>query len=184
MSWQVAIMAASTAFTALSSYQAQKTQAAYGAAGAAVKAQQAADAANMAKLQGAQQEVDRVRKYLEADAFNKNSARYDIGKSPSFLALEKANKQILDTDLGRIRLQAMENERRFLLTGASAEIEGAAFRTMGKNAWVTGVGKLLSGASNIAATTYKPTPSLDATASLDAQNWATNRAAGWDSPVG
>ena len=147
MSWQMALMAASTAFQAASQYSAARAQAKFGAAQAELQKTQAIDNANAAKLQGAQQEVERRREFMAMSAFNKNKARYDYTSSMSFLALERDNQGRLKDAVSRIQLQALEGQRKFLLT---AEVEGQAFRHMGKTAWMGATATLLKGGSKMA----------------------------------
>ena len=150
MSWQMAVMAVSTAFQAVQQYSAAKAQAKFGRAQAELQKTQAIDNANMAKLEGAQQEVERRREFEQMEAYNRNRARYDIRSSASFLALERDNQARLKDAVSRIQLQALEGQRRFLLTAHSAEIEGQAFRHMGKSAWMGATGTLLKGGSKMA----------------------------------
>jgi len=160
MSWQMALMAASTAFQAVSQYSATRTQAKFGAAQAELQKTQAIDNANAAKLQGAQQEIERRREFLAMSEFNKNKAKYNIESSASFLALRRDNKARLEDSVRRIRLQALEGERRFLLTAHSAEVEGQAFRHMGQTAWMGATATLLKGGAKMSM--LRPAGSLSA----------------------
>jgi len=150
MSWQMALMAASTAFSAASQYSATRAQAKFGAAQAELQKTQAIDNANAAKLQGAQQEIERRREFLVMSEFNKNKAKYNIESSASFLALRRDNKARLEDSVRRIQLQALEGQRRFLLTAHSAEVEGQAFRHMGQTAWMGATATLLKGGTKMA----------------------------------
>ena len=150
MSWQMALMAASTAFQAVSQYSATRTQAKFGAAQAELQKTQAIDNANAAKLQGAQQEIERRREFLVMSEFNKNKAKYNIESSASFLALRRDNKARLEDSVRRIQLQALEGQRKFLLTAHSAQVEGQAFRHMGQTAWMGPTATLLKGGAKMA----------------------------------
>lgn len=150
MSWQMALMAASTAFSAAQTYAQQKAQAKFGRAQAEIKRVQAIDNANAAKLQAAQQEVERRREFEEIRSYNLNQSKYDILSSPSFLALQTDNEGRLKDDITRIQLQALEQSRRFLLTAHSADVEGEAFRYMGKTAWMGATATLLKGGAKMA----------------------------------
>ena len=149
MSWPQVAIIASTAFSAIQTYKSQKAESAFGMAQANIARTAALDKANMAKIQGAQQEVARLRDYQETRSYNLNQQSTDI-MGPSFLALQEDNKKIRDESLSRIQLQSLASQRSSLLGAYSAEVEGQAYRYMGSQAAFAAGGKLLKGGTQLA----------------------------------
>ncbi len=147
MSWPIVAVAASTAFSAIQQYKSQKAAAAFGQAEAELEAMVAKDNAARAKLQGEQQEVNRMREFEEARNYNLNVTQVDVYGQGSFLALKKRNLQTKDDDISRIKFQALANQRNFLLGAHAANIKKDSIRYMGSQAAFAAGGTLLKGAA-------------------------------------
>mgnify|MGYP003639963966 CR=1 FL=1 len=157
MSWPIVATIASTAFSAVQQYKSQKAMAAFGQAEAELESMVAKDNAAMAKLQGAEQELDRMREFEEARNYNLNISQVD-------LALKKQNLKTRDTDVSRIQLQSLANQRNFLLGAHSADVKNDSFRYMGSQAAFAAGGNLLKGAVKTATLLTPRTPTAPTTA--------------------
>lgn len=165
--FEIPILIASTAFSAVTTYQSQKAQGAFQEAAAEVDRVANEDAANTAKLQGAQQEVERLREFEELQQFNRNMLKVDTYGQGSIATFQKRQRGALKSDLSNLRLQTLETERKFLLGAHSASIDAQSGRYLSKTAGTAAMGKLMQGAASTAALTYVPkTPGLTADASM------------------
>ena len=164
MSWPIVATIASTAFSAVQQYKSQKAMAAFGQAEAELESMVAKDNAAMAKLQGAEQELDRMREFEEARNYNLNISQVDVHGQGSFLALKKQNLKTRDTDVSRIQLQSLANQRNFLLGAHSADVKNDSFRYMGSQAAFAAGGNLLKGAVKTATLLTPRTPTAPTTA--------------------
>ena len=145
MSWQLAVLAASAA-SAAAQYTATTRQAKAGAEATRIKAETAQTNKSMAELQALDQEVDRMQEYNRLMASNLNSVGYDPFESPSFLAIEGESKSELKGDIDRIRLLGKTKSDNFQSAKDIAIIEGDAFKSMGRTAWLEPAGTMLMGA--------------------------------------
>ena len=159
MSWPIVATIASTAFSAVQQYKSQKAMAAFGQAEAELESMVAKDNAARAKLQGAQQEVDRMREFEEARNYNLNVTQVDVYGQGSFLALKKQNLKTRDTDVSRIQLQSLANQRNFLLGAHAADIKKDSFRYMGSQAAFAAGATLLKGGAQMAMLSTPSSPS-------------------------
>ena len=173
MSWPIVATVASTAFSAIQQYKSQKAAAAFGQAEAELEGMVARDNAARAKLQGAQQEVDRMREFEEARSYNLNVTQVDVHGQGSFLALKKQNLKTKDDDISRIQFQSLANQRNFLLGAHAANIKKDSFRYMGSQAAFAATGTLLKGAAKAGMLMKPSLPSGGGTGSYSDGNLNT-----------
>jgi len=145
MSWDLVVLAASAA-SAAAQYSATTRQAKAGAQASRIKAETAQTNKSMAELQALDQEVDRIQEYNRLMSSNLNSVGYDPYDSPSFLAIEGESRSEQRGDIDRIRLLGKHKADNFKNTSDLAKIEGDAFRSMGRTAWLQPAGTMMMGA--------------------------------------
>tara|TARA_R110002110_G_scaffold112168_2_gene278945 strand:- start:4583 stop:5077 length:495 start_codon:yes stop_codon:yes gene_type:complete len=145
MSWDLAVLAASAA-SAASQYSATKRQARAGAQASRIQAETAQTNKSMVELQALNQESDRQLELRKILATNINAVDYDPYSSASFLTIEDTSKKTAQTDIDRIRLLGKTKAGNYEQAVRMANIEGSAFRGMGRTAWLQPAGTLLQGA--------------------------------------
>jgi len=148
MSWELALMVASTAVSAVQGMQ----QARAAEQQALTEAQIANENALAAETQALREEADRRRAFEELQASNRNAAGYDPYGSQSFLALEKRNELDMIEDVDTIRYGGRHQKRNLELT-RDAHIRNA------KSARSQGQLALLKGAVDAGTTIGKYAPS-------------------------
>ena len=147
MSWQMALMVASTAVSAVQGMQ----QARAAEQQALIEGQIATENALAAETQALREEADRRRIFEELQASNRNAAGYDPSGSQSFLALEKRNELDMIEDVDAIRYGGAHQSRNLELT-RDAQIRNA------KSARSQGQLALLKGAVDAGTTIGKYAP--------------------------
>ena len=145
MSWEYVVMAASVA-SAASSYAGASAQAKAGAKASRIKAEQSQTNKSMVELQAMTQESDRIKEYARLVSSNVNSVSYDPYSSPSFLAIDKESTKEVNKDISQIRLMGKTKAENYEKQAEIDTIEGDAFRSMGRTAWLQPVGQLMGGA--------------------------------------
>tara|TARA_R110000824_G_scaffold357769_2_gene545323 strand:+ start:105 stop:584 length:480 start_codon:yes stop_codon:yes gene_type:complete len=145
MSWELAVLAASAA-SAAAQYTATTRQAKAGAQASRIKAETAQTNKSMAELQALDQEVDRIQEFNRLMSSNLNSVGYDPYSSPSYLAIEGESRSEQKGDIDRIRLLGKTKADNFQNASDIAKIEGDAFKSMGRTAWLQPAGTVLMGA--------------------------------------
>ena len=156
MSWQMALMVASTAVSTFQGMQ----QARAAEQQALTEAQISHENALAVETQAIQEEAERRRAFEELQASNRNAAGYDPYGSQSFLALEKRNELDMIEDVDAIRYGGAHQSRNLELT-RDAQIRNA------KSARSQGQLALLKGAVDAGTTIgkYAPGPTTPTTAS-------------------
>jgi len=131
MSWQIALIAASTAVTTYSQYQQGQMNAELAQQEAAARAQssefeaiQHRENAELIRLQTEQEEEQRRREFALLEQENISNVSYDPYASPSFLASMKYNRKIHAQDLTNLKLMGAAQQRRALL-GEQAALSDA-----------------------------------------------------------
>ncbi len=145
MSWEYVVMASAVA-SAASSYAGASIQAKAGAKASRMKAEQSQTNKSMVELQAMTQESDRIKEYARLVSSNTNSVSYDPYSSPSFLAIDKESSKEVNKDISQIRLMGKTKAENYEKQAEIDVIEGDAFRSMGRTAWLQPAGTLLGGA--------------------------------------
>jgi len=119
MSWEVALIAASTAVQVGTSVmegrqnaKMAQQQAQYNADSLAIEAEQGEENVRLIRLQTQQEEERRRREFAIVEAENMANVSYDPYGSPSFMAAKKENKRMLDLDLSNLSLMGGIQEKR------------------------------------------------------------------------
>tara|TARA_R110002020_G_scaffold277014_1_gene492268 strand:- start:7258 stop:7764 length:507 start_codon:yes stop_codon:yes gene_type:complete len=144
MSWQMALMVASTAIQAVQQASAAKAQARNDEINASI----AKENALAAKVEAQQQEARRRRAQEELAASNRNAVQYDTYGSESFQAISRRNLSDMEDDLASISYMGAARSRNFESASEAYARNAATSRSAGKMA-------LVKGAVNIGATIGK-----------------------------
>ena len=134
MSWQMALMVASTAVSAVQGMQ----QARAAEQQALIEGQIATENALAAETQALREEADRRRIFEELQASNRNAAGYDPYGSQSFLALEKRNELDMIEDVDTIRYGGRHQKRNLELTEDQYIRNAKSARSQGQLALLKG----------------------------------------------
>ena len=134
MSWQMALMVASTAVSAVQGMQ----QARAAEQQALIEGQIATENALAAETQALREEADRRRIFEELQASNRNAAGYDPYGSQSFLALEKRNELDMIEDVDAIRYGGAHQSRNLELTRDAHIRNAKSARSQGQLALLKG----------------------------------------------
>lgn len=120
------LMLASTAVSTVSAIQQGK----YSQQAAELEAQQYRDDAALARIQATEESNDIKREFFDMKASNiayfaaKTGA--DPSESASFLALNRANMETRDRDIGAVRLVGASQQRKYGLSVFSSQMSGKA----------------------------------------------------------
>ena len=124
MSWQFALMAASTAMSAMQGMQqarAQETE-------AKIRSRQAQEDMLAVEVEALEEEARRRRAFEELQASNRNAAVYDPHSSQSFLALEKRNEKYMEDDVSAFQFSGAQRRQQLLTTKAIHELNAQSAR--------------------------------------------------------
>ena len=124
MSWQFALMAASTAMSAMQGMQqarAQETE-------AKIRSRQAQEDMLAVEGEALEEEARRRRAFEELQASNRNAAVYDPHSSQSFLALEKRNEKDMEDDVSAIQFSGAQRRQQLLTTKGIHDLNAQSAR--------------------------------------------------------
>ena len=124
MSWQFALMAASTAMSAMQGMQQARAQ----QAEAEIRSRQAQDDMLAVEVEALEEEARRRRAFEELQASNRNAAVYDPYSSQSFLALEKRNEKDLEDDVSAIQFSGAQRRQQLLTTKGIHDLNAQSAR--------------------------------------------------------
>ena len=136
MSWQMALMVASTAVSTFQGMQQSRAQ----EQEAAIRAQQATEDRLAVEVEALEEEARRRRAFEELQASNRNAVGYDPHSSQSFKALETRNERDMQRDVDAIQFSGAQRRRQL-------ETVGAIYRENQKSSRAAGTFALLGGAA-------------------------------------
>ena len=137
MSWQIALMVASTAMSAMQGMQQARAQ----EQEAAIRAQQAEQDSLAVEVEALEEEARRRRAFEELQASNRNAAVYDFHSSQSFKALETRIERDMRRDVDAIQFSGAHRRQHLATTGKIHRQNQKSARAAGTFALLGGAAK-------------------------------------------
>ena len=135
MSWEIALMVASTAVSTFQGMQQARAQ----EQEAAIRAQQATEDRLAVEVEALEEEARRRRAFEELQASNRNAVGYDPYGSQSFLALEKRNEKDMEDDVSAIQFSGAQRRQQLATTEAIHRANQKSARSAGTFALLGGI---------------------------------------------